>query len=98
MKLKRKCSNEQLDVILNVFLMTLCLNSTKSKRFIRLEKKVAFLERIKNHFDNAEKHFNAGALSKPLNKNALSEVNKILALSPNNEDAKNFIKKILTHI
>lgn len=69
--------------------------ATKSKRFIRLEKKVAFLERLKSHFDIAEKYFNAGALSKPLNKNALSEINKVLALSPNNEDAKNFINKIV---
>ncbi len=68
---------------------------TKSKRFIRLERKVAFLERIHHHFEKAEKYFNAGALSKPINKNALHEVKKILTLSPNNEDAKNFVEKIV---
>ena len=68
----------------------------KTKRFIRLEKKVAFLERIKNHFDQAENYFKAGALSKPLNRNALSEINKVLGLTPNNEDAKNFLKKIVS--
>ena len=69
--------------------------ATKNKRFIRLERKVAFLERINTHFAKAEKHFKAGALSKPINQNALSEINKILALSPDNEDAKNFIEKIV---
>ena len=69
--------------------------ATKNKRFIRLEKKVAFLERINNHLDKAEKYFNAGALSKPINKNAIGEVNKVLALSPKNEDAKNFKNKIV---
>lgn len=68
--------------------------ATKNERFIRLEKKVAFLERINNHFLNAEKYFNAGALSKPIDRNALNEIQKILILSPNNEDAKNFIDKI----
>ena len=69
--------------------------ATKNKRFIRLEKKVALLERINNHFVQAEKYFNAGALSKPLGKNALNEINKILTLAPNNEDAKSFIDKIV---
>ena len=69
--------------------------TTKSKRFVRLEKKVAFLELINNHFTKAEKYFKAGALSKPLNKNALNEINNILGLAPNNEDAHNFIKKIV---
>ena len=69
---------------------------TKNKRFIRLENKVAFLERINGHLDKAEKYFNAGALIKPINKNALGEINKVLALSPKNEDAKNFKKKIIT--
>ena len=69
--------------------------ATKNKRFIRLEKKVAFLERINNHLDKAEKYFNAGALSKPINKNAIDEINKVLALSPKNEDAKNFKNKIV---
>ena len=68
---------------------------TKNKRFIRLEIKVAFLERINNHLDKAEKYFNAGALSKPINKNAVGEINKILALSPKNEDAKTFKNKIV---
>ncbi|MCK4864595.1 MAG: serine/threonine protein kinase [Gammaproteobacteria bacterium] len=68
---------------------------TKNKRFIRLEEKVALLERINVHLDKAEKHFNAGALSKPINKNALNEINKVLALSPKNEDAKNFMNKII---
>ena len=70
--------------------------ATKNKRFIRLENKVAFLERINGHLDKAEKYFNAGALIKPINKNALGEINKVLALSPKNEDAKNFKKKIIT--
>ncbi len=69
--------------------------ATKNKRFIRLERKVAFLERINNHFIKAEKYFKAGALSKPTKQNALSEINKVLALSPDNEDAKNFIEKIV---
>lgn len=69
--------------------------ATRNKRFIRLEKKVAFLERINNHFVKAEKYFKAGALSKPLNKNALNEINSVLMLAPNNEDAKNFIEKIV---
>lgn len=69
--------------------------ATKRKRFIRLEKKVAFLERINNHFAKAEKYFNAGALSKPLNKNALNEIKKVLTLSPGNEEAKTFINKIV---
>jgi len=69
--------------------------ATKNKRFIRLENKVAFLERINSHLDKAEKHFNAGALIKPINKNALDEINKVLALSPKNEDAKNFKNKIV---
>lgn len=69
--------------------------ATKSKRFIRLEKKVALLERINNHFVKAEKYFNAGALSKPLGKNALNEINSVLTLAPNNEDAKSFIDKIV---
>lgn len=69
--------------------------ATKTKRFIRLEKKVSFLEKINNHFILAEKYFKAGALSKPLNKNALNEIQKVLTLSPGNEDAKNFINKIV---
>lgn len=69
--------------------------ASKSKRFIRLEKKVAFLERINHHFLKAEKYFNAGALSKPINKNALNEIHKILRLSPDNEGAKSFINKIV---
>lgn len=69
--------------------------TTKNKRFIRLEKKVAFLERINSHLDKAEKYFNAGALSKPINRNALNEINKVLVLSPKNEDAKNFKNKIV---
>ena len=69
--------------------------ATKNKRFIRLEKKVAFLERINNHLLQAEKYFNAGSLSKPINRNALEEIRKVLKLSPNNEDAKNFIEKIV---
>jgi len=70
--------------------------ATKNKRFIRLEKKVAFLERISAIFVKAEHYFNAGALSKPINKNALNEIHKVLKLSPNNEDAKTFINKIVT--
>lgn len=69
--------------------------ATKNKRFIRLEKKVAFLERLNAHLEKAEKYFNAGALSKPINHNALDEVNTVLRLSPNNEDAKNFKAKIV---
>ncbi len=69
--------------------------AVKNKRFIRLEKKVALLERIKGHLVQAEKYFNAGALSKPINQNALDEINKVLLLSPNNEDAKNFKVKIV---
>ena len=65
-----------------------------NKKFIRLERKVAFLERINNHLLIAENYFKAGALSKPINKNALSEINKVFLISPNNEDAKSFIKKI----
>ena len=68
---------------------------TKKKRFIRLEKKVAFLEKINNHLTLAEKYYNTGALSKPLQKNALFEINNVLRLSPNNEDAKNFIVRIV---
>ncbi len=68
---------------------------TKNKRFIRLEKKVAFLELIHSHFVKAEKYFNAGALSKPGDRNALYEIHTILQLSPNNDDAKNFINKII---
>ena len=69
--------------------------ATNNKRFIRLEKKVAFLERIDTHFVQAEKYFKSGALSKPINRNALSEIQKVLTLSPNNEDAKNFVDKIV---
>ena len=69
--------------------------ATQNKRFIRLEKKVAFLEKINSHFAKAEKHFKSGALIKPINKNALNEINHILRLAPNNEDAKNFIGKIV---
>lgn len=69
--------------------------ATKNKRFIRLEKKVAFLERISNHFIKAEKYFKAGSLSKPANKNALDEIKIILRLSPNNDDAKKFMDKIV---
>ena len=69
--------------------------STTNKRFIRLEKKVAFLERLDKHFIAAENYFNAGALIKPINKNALNEINKVLSLAPQNEDAKNFINKII---
>lgn len=68
--------------------------ATKNKPFVRLEKKVAFLERIKSHFSKAEKYFNAGALSKPINQNALHEIRTILKLSPSNEDAIKFKKKI----
>lgn len=68
--------------------------ATQNKRFVRLEKKVTFLERINAHLEQAEKYFNIGALSKPIGKNALSEIEKALTLSPNNEDAKNFINKI----
>ncbi len=67
----------------------------KNKRFTRLEKKVVFLERIQHHLEKAEKYFNAGALSKPINQNALNEVNTVLALSPNNDDAKVFKNKIV---
>lgn len=70
--------------------------ATKNKQFIRLEKKVAFLELINNHIAKAGKYFKAGALSKPLNNNALNEINKVLQLAPNNEDANNFKKKIVT--
>lgn len=69
--------------------------ATTNKRFIRLEKKVAFLERLDTHFIAAENYFNAGALIKPINKNALNEINKVLLLAPQNEDAKNFINKII---
>lgn len=68
--------------------------AAQNKRFVRLEKKVAFLERINAHLEQAEKYYNIGALSKPIGKNALSEIEKALTLSPNNEDAKNFINKI----
>ena len=68
---------------------------TKNKKFIRLEKRVAFLERINNHFAKAETYFKAGALSKPINRNALDEVNKVFILSPDNEDAKNFKNRIV---
>ena len=70
--------------------------AAKNKRFIRLEKKVAYLERINEHFVKANKYFNAGALSKPNKKNALHEIQIMLKLSPNNEDAINFKKKIAT--
>ncbi|MDH5601841.1 MAG: hypothetical protein OEY78_11120, partial [Gammaproteobacteria bacterium] len=66
----------------------------QTNRFIRLEKKVIFLERIDNHFSQAEKYFNAGAISKPIGKNALYEVQKVLILAPGNEDAKAFLNKI----
>lgn len=66
----------------------------KNKRFIRLEKKVAFLEEINTHLHLADKYFSAGAISKPIGKNALTEIQKVLILSPDNEDAKNFINKI----
>lgn len=69
--------------------------ATQEKRFIRLEKKVSFLEKINNHLATAEKHFKSGALSKPLHKNALYEINSILKVSPGNEDAKNFTDKIV---
>ena len=69
--------------------------AAKNKRFIRLERKVAFLERLDTHFLKAEKYFNAGALSKPVNQNALDEINKVLRLSPENQDAKKFITKIV---
>ncbi len=69
--------------------------ATKTKRFMRLEKKVAFLERIKGHLEKAEKYFKAGALSKPIHHNALDEINTVLRLSPNNEDAKNYKDKIV---
>lgn len=68
--------------------------ATQNNRFIRLEKKVAFLERVNAHLRQAEKYFNAGAVSKPIGKNALDEIQKVLILAPNNEEAKNFIKKI----
>jgi len=70
-------------------------NTSKNKRFVRLERKVVLLERINHHFEQAEKYFNAGALSKPINKNALNEINTILGLSPNNDDAKKFLEKIV---
>lgn len=70
--------------------------AVQNKRFIRLEKKVAYLERINKHFVKAKKYFKAGALSKPNKKNALYEIQTILKLSPNNEDAINFKKKIVT--
>lgn len=69
--------------------------ATKNKRFIRLEKKVAFMERLNSHLLQAEKYFNAGAVSKPIGKNALDEIQKVLILSPNNEDAKKFKNKIV---
>ena len=69
--------------------------TTKNKQFIRLEKKVSFLEKINLHFAKAEEYFKSGALSKPLHKNALYEINNILKLSPKNEDANNFINKIV---
>ncbi len=69
--------------------------AVQNKRFIRLEKKVAFLERINGHLVTAENYFKAGALSKPINRNALDEINKVLILAPGNEDAKNFINKIV---
>lgn len=69
--------------------------ATESKRFIRLEKKVAFLERINLHLDKAENYFKTGALSKPINRNAINEINTILNLAPNNDNAKNFIGKIV---
>ena len=66
-----------------------------NKKFIRLEKKVAYLELINSHFSKANKYFSAGSLIKPIKKNALYEIHTILKLSPNNEDAKNFKKKIV---
>lgn len=69
--------------------------ASHSKRFIRLEKKVAFLEKITTHLSNAEKYFKSGALSKPSQTNALNEINTVLRLAPNNEDAKNFMIKIV---
>jgi len=68
--------------------------AAKNKRFVRLERKVALLEKINSHFERAKKYFHAGALSKPINKNALNEINTILELSPNNDDAKKFLEKI----
>ena len=69
--------------------------ATTNKRFVRLEKKIAFLERLNDHLEKAEKYFNAGALSKPINQNALDEVNTVLRLSPSNEEAKNFKTRIV---
>ena len=69
--------------------------AAQNKRFIRLERKVAALETIQAHLDQAEKYFKAGALSKPIGRNALDEVQKVFTLSPNNEDAKTFIDKIV---
>lgn len=65
-----------------------------TKRFTRLENKVVFLERIDNHLSQADKYFSAGAISKPIGKNALYEIQKILILDPENKEAKNFINKI----
>lgn len=69
--------------------------AAQRKRFIRLEKKVAFLEKINQHFSSAEKYFKSGALIKPINRNALNEINHVLKLAPNNEEAKNFVDKIV---
>ncbi|MCW8900589.1 MAG: serine/threonine protein kinase [Gammaproteobacteria bacterium] len=68
--------------------------ATQNKRFMRLENKIALLEKINTHLNQAEKYFSAGAVSKPIGKNALDEIQKVLILSPGNEDAKNFINKI----
>ncbi|MFK5915400.1 MAG: serine/threonine-protein kinase [Woeseiaceae bacterium] len=70
-------------------------DSIKEQKFIRLNKKVTFLEKLSQHFVIANKHFNAGALSKPLEHNALFEIETILSLSPNNEDAVSFKNKII---
>lgn len=68
--------------------------ASQTKRFTRMEKKVAFLERIDTHLNQADKYFNAGAISKPIGKNALYEVKKVLILAPGNEEAKTFLNKI----
>ncbi len=69
--------------------------ASRLPRFKRLERKVAFLERLEQHFQQAEKYFNAGALSKPQHQNALNEINKVLLLSPQNTRAKQFIDRIV---
>ncbi|MDH5394692.1 MAG: serine/threonine protein kinase [Gammaproteobacteria bacterium] len=68
--------------------------ATQNKRFTRLEEKISFMEKIQSHLAQADKYFNAGALSKPVNKNALAEINIVLQLSPENQDAKKFLEKI----